>query len=126
MSLDQIITLLQNDVALIVGGAAIFLAFLGLLVGWRGVASAAKARRELAELSKSIEALEAAERRMSLALGKEASTKTATASASVERPSQPANTNGPRVTGSANGQSPSNGFSTPQGISDLSRYRKNH
>ncbi|MEM7663666.1 MAG: hypothetical protein AAF292_15600 [Pseudomonadota bacterium] len=129
MSSDQIVALLQSNMATVLSGAAAFFGLLAFLMAWRGLARAGRLRKDLEQLSGSVKALEAAERRMSLALGKDASSKSAASGGSSNeatpyRPTPAAQTDGPRVDTFGPGEGQPNMFSTQQGISDLSRYRK--
>lgn len=131
MSAEQVLTLLQSNSAIALGAFGAVFGFLGFLMAWRALARAGRARKEMEDLSKSVAALEAAERRMSLAIGKEASSKAAVAQAAPTKPNpqpdvpaQMPAAKPPRVETLGAGEGKPNLFSTQQGISDLTRYRK--
>lgn len=129
MSDNQILDLLQDEMILlaVLGGIAA-LALLSFILALIGNARAGGAKKRIAELAESISTLQAAERRMSLAMGKDASAKAAVSPPSSPTPASQAasasRSESPRVDTFGPGEGRPNSFATQQGISDLSRYRK--
>ncbi|MEM9668236.1 MAG: hypothetical protein AAF950_04860 [Pseudomonadota bacterium] len=129
MSADGILALLGDDLPLILSGAAVFLAFLAFITAWRALVRGGRARKELAELANTVRELEAAERKMALAIEAGRAAPKAVPPASQPRAPSPKSSsppmpNVPRVDTAQTGDGPPNMFSTQQGISDLTRYRK--
>jgi len=123
MEVDQITSLVQENLGLVVAGVAGFFALIFLIMAISANGRAGRRKKEIAELTAKIGELEAANRSTARAAAPKPS-EPARAAAPTERAQPTPMPEVPRVGPATNGGAAPNMFETQQGISDLSRYRK--